>query len=65
MDGMGQRPLFPPNVSGWKHNGYFVNASAMAKRTTPRADASSGDVMRTYWADTGANAGRSCCRAAR
>ncbi|MEY2958941.1 MAG: hypothetical protein RLZZ01_1509, partial [Actinomycetota bacterium] len=21
MDGMGQRPLFPPNVAGWKHNG--------------------------------------------
>lgn len=33
MQGMGQRPLFPPNVSGWKHNGYWVNASAMAKRT--------------------------------
>ena len=34
MEGMGQRPLFPPNVSGWKHNGYWVNASAMAKRTS-------------------------------
>jgi uncharacterized protein (DUF1800 family) len=33
MSGMGQRPLFPPNVSGWKHNAYWVNASAMAKRT--------------------------------
>lgn len=33
MDGMGQRPLYPPNVSGWKHNGYWVNASAMARRT--------------------------------
>jgi uncharacterized protein (DUF1800 family) len=33
MEGMGQRPLFPPNVSGWPHNGYWVNASAMAKRT--------------------------------
>lgn len=33
MHGMGQRPLFPPNVSGWKHNSYWVNASAMAKRT--------------------------------
>lgn len=33
MTGMGQRPLFPPDVSGWKHNGYWVNASAMAKRT--------------------------------
>ena len=33
MQGMGQRPMFPPNVSGWKHNSYWVNASAMAKRT--------------------------------
>ena len=33
MSGMGQRPLSPPNVSGWKHNGYWVNASAMSKRT--------------------------------
>ena len=33
MQGMGQRPFFPPNVSGWKHNGYWVNASAMSKRT--------------------------------
>jgi uncharacterized protein (DUF1800 family) len=33
MEGMGQRPLFPPNVSGWKHNGYFVNTSAMTART--------------------------------
>jgi uncharacterized protein (DUF1800 family) len=33
MDGMGQRPLYPPNVSGWKHNGYWVNPSAMARRT--------------------------------
>ncbi len=33
MSGMGQRPLRPPNVSGWKHNGYWVNAGAMSKRT--------------------------------
>ena len=33
MGGMGQRPFYPPNVSGWKHNSYWVNASAMAKRT--------------------------------
>jgi uncharacterized protein (DUF1800 family) len=33
MEGMGQRPLYPPNVSGWKHNGYWVNPSAMARRT--------------------------------
>ena len=28
----GQRPLYPPNVSGWKPNGYWVNASAMGAR---------------------------------
>ncbi len=32
MEGMGQRPLFPPNVSGWRPNGYWVNASAMESR---------------------------------
>jgi uncharacterized protein (DUF1800 family) len=32
LEGMGQRPLVPPDVSGWKNNGYFVNASAMANR---------------------------------
>jgi uncharacterized protein (DUF1800 family) len=48
MEGMGQRPLFPPNVSGWKHNGYWVNASAMAKRT----DAARQFIWRSmtgYW----------------
>jgi uncharacterized protein (DUF1800 family) len=34
MDGMGQRPLYPPNVAGWKHNSYWVNASAMAARAS-------------------------------
>ncbi|MEO6571203.1 MAG: DUF1800 family protein, partial [Ilumatobacteraceae bacterium] len=32
LDGMGQRPLAPPDVSGWKHNEYFVSAGAMANR---------------------------------
>jgi uncharacterized protein (DUF1800 family) len=32
LDGMGQRPLAPPDVSGWKHNAYYVNASAMGYR---------------------------------
>jgi uncharacterized protein (DUF1800 family) len=32
LESMGQRPLVPPDVSGWKHNQYFVNASAMAGR---------------------------------
>ncbi|MEM1333100.1 MAG: DUF1800 family protein [Actinomycetota bacterium] len=32
MDRAGQRLLYPPNVSGWKPNGYWVNASAMEAR---------------------------------
>ncbi len=28
----GQRLLYPPNVSGWRPNGYWVNASAMSAR---------------------------------
>ncbi len=48
MEGMGQRPLFPPNVAGWKHNGYWVNASAMSKRTdTARTFA--WRAMSGYW----------------
>ena len=64
MEGMGQRPLFPPNVSGWKHNGYFVNASAMAKRTAGR-QMFFWRLMAAYWDDAGPNAGPSRCRAAR
>ncbi|MEZ5218904.1 MAG: DUF1800 domain-containing protein [Ilumatobacteraceae bacterium] len=30
---MGQLPFNPPNVSGWKHNGYWVNSSAFQART--------------------------------
>jgi uncharacterized protein (DUF1800 family) len=48
MEGMGQRPLFPPNVSGWKHNGYFVNASAMSARTSV-ARHLAWRTMRGYW----------------
>lgn len=32
MDRAGQRLLYPPNVSGWKPNGYWVNASAIGAR---------------------------------
>lgn len=32
MDQTGQRLLYPPNVSGWRPNGYWVNASAMEGR---------------------------------
>ncbi|MDJ0769368.1 MAG: DUF1800 family protein [Ilumatobacter sp.] len=48
MEGMGQRPLFPPNVSGWKHNGYWVNASAMAQRTAT-ARSMQWRSMSGYW----------------
>jgi uncharacterized protein (DUF1800 family) len=26
---MGQQPFYPPNVSGWKQNGYWINSSAL------------------------------------
>jgi uncharacterized protein (DUF1800 family) len=32
MDGMGQEPFNPPNVAGWKTNGYWVNTSLFGKR---------------------------------
>jgi hypothetical protein len=48
LEGMGQRMLFPPNVSGWKHNGYFVNASAMSQRTYA-ARHFGWRTMRGYW----------------
>jgi uncharacterized protein (DUF1800 family) len=52
MDGMGQRPLYPPNVSGWKHNAYWVNASAMARRTDV-ARQIGWRTMAGYWAQGG------------
>ncbi len=32
LNDMGQRPLHPPNVSGWRTNGYWLNAAAMTAR---------------------------------
>lgn len=32
LNDMGQRPLYPPNVSGWRTNGYWLNAAAMTAR---------------------------------
>ena len=52
MTGMGQRPLYPPNVSGWKHNGYWVNASAMARRTDT-ARSFGWRSMTGYWQGDG------------
>jgi hypothetical protein len=34
MGNAGQRPLYPPNVSGWRPNAYWVNASAIGARQT-------------------------------
>ncbi|MEI8239228.1 MAG: DUF1800 domain-containing protein [Actinomycetota bacterium] len=31
-DGMGMEPWRPPNVAGWKTNGYFVNTSEFSER---------------------------------
>lgn len=52
QDSMGQRVLYPPNVSGWRPNGYFVNPSAM----NGRARASQGfgwHASETYWRQDG------------
>ncbi len=47
-DGMGQRLLFPPNVAGWGHNGYYVNASAFAQRAAAARHVSYF-VLADYW----------------
>jgi uncharacterized protein (DUF1800 family) len=31
-DGMGQEPFYPPNVSGWRVNDYWISTSALAAR---------------------------------
>lgn len=52
MGRMGQEPLRPPNVAGWKTNGYFVNASAMGGRARA-SQAFAWNSLRTYWRDDG------------
>jgi len=52
MEGTGQVILRPPNVSGWKTNGYFVNASAMSARADI-AQHFSWRAQRDYWEDGG------------
>jgi uncharacterized protein (DUF1800 family) len=32
MQGTGQVPFWPPNVSGWRHNGYWINTTAFSAR---------------------------------
>ena len=49
MQRAGQQPLFPPNVSGWKPNGYWVNASAMGARSR-LAQGCVWNRLGTYWA---------------
>lgn len=48
MEAMGQRLLHPPNVSGWRPNGYWVNASAMEGRART-AQTFVWASSRTYW----------------
>jgi uncharacterized protein (DUF1800 family) len=48
MDAMGQRLLYPPNVSGWRPNGYWINASAMEGRART-AQSFNWAATRTYW----------------
>jgi uncharacterized protein (DUF1800 family) len=53
MGTMGQELLYPPNVSGWRPNGYWVNASAMEGRAR-LAQTFAWACMRTYWQSGGA-----------
>ena len=53
MEGMGQRPLFPPNVSGWKANAYWINASAAENRARV-VQQFVWTSSRTYWQTGGA-----------
>ena len=48
LEGMGQRLLFPPNVAGWGHNGYFVNASAFSQRAATARHVAHY-VLADYW----------------
>ncbi len=52
MDSTGQEILRPPNVSGWKINGYFVNASAMEARARI-AQNFAWNAHRNFWDDGG------------
>ncbi|HWL46051.1 MAG TPA: DUF1800 family protein [Ilumatobacter sp.] len=52
MQGMGQALLYPPNVSGWKHNGYYISASAFDARVQA-ARQMMWRTQRTYWDEGG------------
>jgi uncharacterized protein (DUF1800 family) len=34
LEGMGQQPFYPPNVSGWRQNGYWISASTQWAKTS-------------------------------
>ncbi|WP_420451079.1 DUF1800 family protein [Ilumatobacter sp.] len=48
LERTGQQLLYPPNVSGWKPNGYWVNASAMGARQR-LAQGFIWDLQRRTW----------------
>jgi uncharacterized protein (DUF1800 family) len=52
MESMGQRLLYPPNVGGWRPNGYWVNASAMEGRART-AQQLAWAASRNYWQANG------------
>jgi hypothetical protein len=52
MEGMGQALLYPPNVSGWKHNGYYISASAFDARVQA-ARQMMWRVLSGYWDEGG------------
>jgi len=48
LEEAGQRPLFPPNVSGWKPNRYWVHQGSMIARHR-MAIRAGWDLHTTYW----------------
>ncbi len=49
----GQQLLYPPNVSGWKPNGYWVNASAISARHSMTGSAQWQHLRHTWDGDDG------------
>ncbi|MEJ7799017.1 MAG: DUF1800 domain-containing protein [Ilumatobacter sp.] len=52
LPGMGQMPLYPPDVSGWPHNEGFLNAASVAQRMGFVRDIAYR-VMPGYWGGDG------------
>ncbi len=53
MDRAGQLPLYPPNVSGWRPNGYWVNASALEARNRMAQGIQWELTRETWYVDNG------------